>query len=619
MRQAAAALRYRAQSGESLTGLLPEAFATVIDASRRHLGLVHYPVQILGGIALHHGSIAEMQTGEGKTLVATLPVFLNALRGHPVHVATSNDYLAHRDAEWMRPVYESLGMTVSAITGEMTPTERRAAYDCHITYGTAREFGFDFLRDQLAVRAGGQPAAPLFAESLATPSPGSTIISGNRTTQRPTNQRPTVQRHPLHFALLDEADSLLIDEARTPLIISSESGQQQTSQALFRWCVSAAERFQIGEHISRDTDNGYFELTPAGFRLVRTMPRPPLLNELPMSDITDGVVRAVYVNESLKRDEHYVVKDGRIFIVDEYSGRISEGRKWRNGVHQAVEARERVEITPLTSHSAQITVQELFAQYHRISGMTGTAVTAAHEFLRVYRLPVYRIPTRRPVQRTDLGVEIWPTSAERWDAVARNVRQQHETGRPVLVGTRTIEQSEHLAALLDDAGIEHQILNARNHAREADIIANAGEPGRVTVATNMAGRGTDIALQGDAESRGGLHVVCGELHAAARIDRQLIGRCARQGDPGSFQQFLSLEDGILQEGLTSFEFGQLQRTATALSGTVNHTLRAFRRAQRHLERKHEQDRELLIAQAKHRASQLTQLGQNPWLDAVEQS
>lgn len=619
MRQAAAALRYRAQSGESLNDLLPEAFAAVIDASRRHLGIVHYPVQILGGIVLHYGSIAEMQTGEGKTLVATLPVFLNALRGYPVHVATSNDYLAHRDAEWMRPVYESLGLTVSAITGEMAPAERRAAYDCNITYGTAREFGFDFLRDQLALRAGGQHAVPLFAESLATPAPGTTITGGTIAAHRTNDQRPTVQRHPLHYVLVDEADSLLIDEARTPLIISSESGQQQTSQALFRWCASAAERFRIGEHVIHDTDNGHFDLTPAGYRLVRTMPRPPLLNELPMSDITDGVVRAVYVNELLNRDEHYVVRDGRIFIVDEYSGRISEGRKWRNGVHQAVEARERVEITPVTSHSARITVQELFAQYHRISGMTGTAVTAAHEFFSVYGLSVYRIPTRRPVRRTDLGIEIWPTSTERWDAVARNVRQQHDSGRPVLVGTRTIEQSEHLAALLDDAGIEHQILNARNHAREADIIAHAGQPGRVTVATNMAGRGTDIALLGDSEARGGLHVVCGEFHAAARIDRQLIGRCGRQGDPGSFQQFLSFEDAVLQEGLTPSDREQLQRQATGSGTAVNRTLPAFRRAQRNLERKHEQDRELLLARAKHRASQLVQLGQNPWLDAVEES
>lgn len=620
MRQAAAALRYRARSGEPLGALVPEAFAAVVDASRRHLGLTHYPVQILGGIALHHGCIAEMQTGEGKTLVATLPVFLNALRGMPIHVATANDYLAHRDANWMKPVYESLGLTVSAITGDMAPAERRAAYDSDITYGTAREFGFDFLRDRLTLRASGQSESPLFADSLTTSTFHQSAASNATHAEDLSKQRPTVQRHPLHFALIDEADSLLIDEARTPLIISSESGDQTTKEALFRWCASAAEKFLLDEHVSRDEDSGQFDLTASGFRLVRSLPRPPLLNELPMSDITDAVARATYVANSLKLDEHYVVKDGKVYIVDEYSGRIAEGRKWRNGIHQAVEAREQVEISPLTTHSARITVQELFGQYDRISGMTGTAATAAHEFLNVYGLPVFRIPTRRPTQREALPVTILPTADARWAAVAQDVRQQHDAGRPVLIGTRTIEQSESLAASLLDLGIKHQLLNARNHAREAEIVADAGQPGRVTVATNMAGRGTDIALQGDSEELGGLHVICGELHAATRIDRQLIGRCARKGDPGSYRQFLSLEDDILKEGLDKFELGQLQRRG-ARSGTslnsLSGVLPQFLRAQRAVESRHEQDRELLLAHARHRASQLEQLGQNAWLDAAQ--
>lgn len=622
MRQAAAALRYRARSGEPLGVLLPEAYACVVDASRRHLGLIHYPVQILGGLALHHGCIAEMQTGEGKTLVATLPVFLNALRGLPVHVATANDYLAHRDANWMRPVYESLGLSVSAVTGDMAPTERRTAYDCDITYGTAKEFGFDFLRDQLTLRASGQSESPLFADSLSSPafsltSPGGVSRGHQLADQRPPLQRQTVQRHPLHFALIDEADSLLIDEARTPLIISSESGDRRTKEALFRWCASAAQQFHIDEHVSRDPETGTFDLTPSGYRLVRALPRPPLLNELPMSDITDGVVRATYVANSLKRDEHYVVNDGKVCIVDEYSGRIAEGRKWRNGVHQAVEAREMTEITPLTTHSARITVQELFGQYDRISGMTGTAAPAAHEFLSVYHLPVYRIPTRRPTRRESWPAEILPTSDARWAAIAKEVKQQHEAGRPVLVGTRTIEQSERLAVLLDELGIEHELLNARNHAREADIVAEAGQPGRVTVATNMAGRGTDIALQGDSEARGGLHVVCGELHSAARIDRQLIGRCARQGDSGSYHPFLSLEDDILKEGLDEFDLSHLQRRGANSAGTLASVLPDFVRAQRTIERNHELDRELLLAHARLRSNQLVQLGQNPWLDAAQ--
>jgi len=622
MRQVAAALRYRARSGEPLGTLLPEAFAAVVDASRRHLGLTHYPVQILGGIALHHGCIAEMQTGEGKTLVATLPVFLNALRGLPIHVATANDYLAHRDADWMRPVYESLGLTVSAITGDMAPAERRTAYDCDVTYGTAKEFGFDFLRDRLALRASGQSESPLFADSLTNPSILPLSNQSATGQQNSTVQHPTVQRHPLHFALIDEADSLLIDEARTPLIISSESGDHRTKEALFRWCASAAEKFHIGEHVSRDDESGQFDLTPAGYRLVRSLPRPPLLNELPMSDITDGVVRAAYVADTLKLDEHYVVKDGKVYIVDEYSGRIAEGRKWRNGVHQAVEAREMVEVSPLTTHSARITVQELFGQYEHISGMTGTAATAAHEFLSVYGLPVFRIPTRKPAKRESLPVKIFGTSDARWEAVAAEVKQQHDAGRPVLVGTRTIDQSQRLAALLTDHGVEHELLNARNHAREAEIVAEAGQPGRVTVATNMAGRGTDIALRGDSEDRGGLHVVCGEFHAATRIDRQLIGRCARQGDPGSYRQFLSLEDDILKEGLDKLDLSQLQRRAehpgNSLAGSLASTLPQFLKAQRIVERRHELDRELLLGHARHRASQLVQLGQNPWLDAAQE-
>ena len=336
-----------------------------------------------------------------------------------------------------------------------------------------------------------------------------------------------------------------------------------------------------------------------------------------MSDITDGVLRATTVASTLKRDEHYVISDGKVCIVDEFTGRIAEGRKWRNGVHQAVEAREKVEITPVTSHSARITIQELFAQYDRVSGMTGTAATAAHEFLSVYNLPVFRIPTRRPVLRISSGVEIWPTANARWDAVAREIRQQHETGRPVLVGTRTIEQSERLAALLDEAGIEHQLLNARNHAREAEIVAEAGYPGRVTVATNMAGRGTDIALRGDSEQRGGLHVVCGELHSAARIDRQLIGRCARQGDPGSYRQFLSLEDEVLQDGLDRLDHAWLLRKSTATAASLAGALPDFLQAQRTIERRHELDRELLLAHSRHKASQLIQLGLDPWLDAAQ--
>lgn len=608
LRQKAAALRYRAKSGEQLTQLLPEAYACVVAAATRQLNLTHFHVQILAGIALHRGCIAEMQTGEGKTLVATLPVFLNALQGLPVHVATANDYLARRDADWMRPVYESLGLTVSAVTGDMSPADRRLAYDCDITYGTAREFGFDFLRDRLSLRAGQHSSAPLFAESLLE----------TRSQPHATNRR-TVQRHPLHFALIDEADSLLIDEARTPLIISSEAADQRTREALYRWCSSASEQFELGEHLSQTPDSGQLELTSAGYRLVRALPRPPILNELPMSEITDGVVRAAYVAQSLVRDEHYVVQDGKVHIVDEYSGRIAEGRKWRNGIHQAVEARELVEITPLSTQAARITVQELFRQYDRLSGMTGTASPAAFEFLSVYQLPVLRIPTRRATRRQVWSCSVSATSEERWQGVADEAREIHQAGRPVLIGTRTIEQSEKLSALLEESGIEHQVLNALNPAGEAEIIAEAGQPGRVTVATNMAGRGTDIRLLGNSSERGGLHVICGQLHSAARIDRQLTGRCARQGDPGSCRQFMSLEDDVLEQALPQDEHQRLQYRVGNSTSALASSVSEFKRAQRLLERRHEQDRALLMAQVRHHATELIQLGQDPWLDAAQNS
>lgn len=607
LRQLGAATQFRVRCGEPLNTLLPEAFALVIESARRHIGLRHYRVQILGGIALHAGGVAEMQTGEGKTLVATLPLFLNALRGQPVHLATANDYLARRDADQMRPLFESLGLTAAAVTGDMSPAERRTAYDCDITYGTAREFGFDFLRDRLSLKARGLGDSPLFAETLGVPS----LIGVERGPQ----ERMTVQRHPLHFAIVDEADSLLIDEARTPLIISSEQGDRRTQEALFRWCFGAVGKFDPGEHLEADAESGQFELTRPGFRLMRALPKPPQLDELPMSDIIDGLLQAVYAAQNLRRDDHYVVRDGKVQIVDEFTGRISEGRKWQNGIHQAVEAREGVDVSPLTAHCARISVQELFGLYDRVSGMTGTASSAACELLSVYRLPVYRIPTRRKVQRVLRSPSVLASSDARWQAITDEVRELTAVGRPVLIGTRTIEQSEQLSSLLTDEGLEHEVLNARNHASEADIVADAGHPGRVTVATNMAGRGTDIVLQGNTEELGGLHVICSEPHASARIDRQLAGRCARQGDPGSFHQFMSLEDAVLKDGLSKAAMESLwQSASTRLNSPI--LANEFRRAQRSLERRHEQQRQALLAQARLRAGQLVQLGQDPWLDAV---
>lgn len=590
----AESLCYRARSGEQLSSLLPEAYSLVVESARRHLGLRPYRVQILGGIALHSACVAEMQTGEGKTLTATLPLFLNSLRGEPCHLATANDYLAQRDADTMRPLFESLGVTVGYVTAGLSQDERRAAYACDITYGTAREFGFDFLRDQLALTTDRRPRG-MPCDSFSFSADRSAIPG-------------TVQRRPFGFALIDEADSLLIDEARTPLIISSQAGHMERDEALFRWAAQVAPQFESGTHLERPEDRAPFELTPAGVRLVRSIGKPGSLDSLPLSDISDAVLRAAYVAATLQRDVDYIVEnDSKVLIVDEFTGRVARGRKWRNGVHQAVEAREALPITPLTVHTARITVQELFGLYDRVSGMTGTASSAAHEFWRLYRLRVCRIPTHRPSRRTVLPPRIVSSADERWSAIVDDVEATRASGRPILIGTRTITQSQQLSQLLDSRGIPHEILNAHNHKEEASIISDAGHPRRVTVATNMAGRGTDIRLHGDTDSLGGLHVICAEPQSAARIDRQLAGRCGRQGDPGTFQQFLSPDDEVLKEA-------DLDRRRPA--GDSGSLVQTILHAQKTVERRHADQRSLLMQSSLRQRQQLESLGLDPWLDAL---
>ena len=604
LRRLGDALRYRSLSGERLLSLLADAFPLVVETARRQLGLRPFRVQILGGIALAHGGIAELQTGEGKTLTATMPLFLQALRGDPVHLATANDYLAQRDADWMRPVFESLGLTVAAITAELSPAERRAAYACDITYGTAREFGFDFLRDRLLNRGGAEAdSGSLDLMPFSLPRP-----NGDDPTTR------AMQRSPRAFLLVDEADSLLIDEARTPLIISSPSDNQADQAALVRWCAESASQFHEPELVFRIEESKTYELTPAGYRLLRSLIKPAALNSFAMSDLADAMLKAIYVDRQLERDVDYVVEDGTVLIVDEYTGRVARGRKWRDGVHQAVEAKEQLEQTPTTVHTARITVQELVALYDHVAGMTGTACSAAYEFWRVYGLPVCRIPTNRPVQREYWPQRALPDNATRWQAVADEVADVQKTGRPILVGTRTIAKSELLSAELTNRSIPHEVLNARHHASEAAIVAEAGQPERVTVATNMAGRGTDITLQGNAAERGGLHVICSEPHAAARIDRQLAGRCSRQGDPGSFRQFLSLEDEVVRDALGEDESLAQQ---TRLAGRSNDELATVvKKAQLTVERRHVHERSLLLERARRQRRQLDQLGLDPWLDSV---
>ena len=539
-----ATLRARLEAGSSLDDLLPEAFARVREAAKRALGQRHYDVQLMGGIALHKGQISEMKTGEGKTLVATLAVFLNALPDKGVHVVTVNDYLASRDAAWMGRVYERLGMTVGCITGNLPDEDRRAAYRCDVTYGTNNEFGFDYLRDNLKFRI-----------------------------------EDMVQRDH-HFAIVDEVDSILIDEARTPLIIS---GPAETTSEHY----GTADRIiphLVPEDYDLDEKGRTVSLTEAGIEHAEDLLRSAeAMGEGTLYDI-ENVGLLHHVNQALRahklfqRDSHYMIKNGQIVIIDEFTGRAMEGRRFSEGLHQAIEAREGVEIQSENQTVASVTFQNYFRLYEKLSGMTGTAMTEAGEFSEIYRLEVTAIPTNVEVQRIDHDDEVYRTSEERDNAVIDLIADCRERGQPVLVGTVSIEKSEALAAVLKGRKIEHQVLNARFHAEEAKIIAQAGVPGAVTIATNMAGRGTDIQLGGNLDMRfeveadggelpaakrdaitaevkalkeqalaaGGLYVIGTERHESRRIDNQLRGRTGRQGDPGASKFFLSLQDDLMR-------------------------------------------------------------------------
>jgi preprotein translocase subunit SecA len=594
-------LRYRSKCGQSLDGLLPQAFALVREAASRTIGLKHFESQLLGGAALHFGAIAEMQTGEGKTLTATLPLYLRALAGHGAHLATANDYLATRDAEWMRPVFAALGLTVAAIAADTSPAERRQAYRCDITYGTAREFGFDFLRDRLKQRQEIESHI-LFADAGANG-------LGRR------SQSDCVQRS-LHFALIDEADSLLIDEARIPLIISTRASEDASAEThAFRWGAGVASQFADGEHFTRDPETKRIELTAAGRQLVRSLAKPAQIDSLRLPILYEFMERAIRVERDFRREREYVVREGKIVIVDEFTGRIAEGRQWRDGIHQAVEAKEGLEVSVAGGSAAQITVQELFSLYMGLAGMTGTASASAGEFRRAYGLAVATTPTHRPSLRARLPDCILPTADAKWVAVMAETRQMHAAGRPVLIGSRSIDKSEHLSQLLKSAGIAHSVLHARHLGQEAAIVERAGQFGQVTVATNMAGRGTDICLGDGVAAIGGLHVIGTELHDSSRIDQQLFGRCARQGDPGSCRQFLSLDDEILDLGL-GIERAQALRQSCSTELPQQRLTALFRRAQRTIERSQFRDRRFLMRHAEHRRRLHERLGQDPYLDAL---
>ncbi len=601
-------LRYRAKSGEALSRIVPEGYALVREASIRTLKQRHYDVQMIGGIALFNGCIAEMETGEGKTLTASLPLYIHALIGKGAHLATVNDYLAERDANLMRPIYDLLGMSVGIVLTKDTSKDRREAYSCDITYGTAKEFGFDFLRDRLLLRRMGVTQAGLFGDITAA-------------SLDPGGEQP-VQRG-AHFVLVDEADSILIDEARTPLIIGSIGDKAiEKIVATYRWAAEVAPQFVDDEHYEYDHDDKKVELTATGRQMVRLLPKPLALANMGLVDLYQYIERGIRVHRDYHLDRQYVVKPGEsgedeIVIVDENTGRLAEGRKWRDGIHQAVEAKEKIEVTVPTGQAARITVQDLFLRYKHLAGMTGTASSAAREFRKVYHKVVIPVPTNRPAQRRKLPDLVFGTADEKWHAIVQEIRDMHQEGRPVLVGTRSIDKSIILARLLNLTGIEHKVLNAHEVEKEAEIVAGAGQPGKVVVATNMAGRGTDIKLGPGVADKGGLHVICTELHDSARIDRQLMGRCGRQGDPGTVRQYMSLDDDVIRTGFGPDTADKMEALGKSTPTSAQSYANLLKRAQRKVERRHLRDRFVLLHHEKERKKMQREMGQDPYLDTPD--
>jgi preprotein translocase subunit SecA len=600
VRRFSLSLRYRVQAGEPTSKVLPEAFALVCEASSRALQMRHYPVQIWGGIALHDGDVIEMQTGEGKTLTASLPLFLHGLLGEGAHLATANDYLASRDAALMRPLFKYLGFEIGAVEAATPPGRRRAAYDADVTYGTAKEFGFDFLRDRLRWRAA---------------TGGGCQVLDQMQGRDAGSDREQCQRA-FHFALVDEADSILIDEARTPLIVSSLPGiEPESCVALYRWAAEIAPTLEDVTDYDLNIDTSQVLLTATGRRGVRVAVKPTSLNRIGLFDIYEHVERAVLVHRLYQRDRHFVLRKGEVVIVDEATGRLAEGRQWRDGLHQAIQAREGVDVTPTTGDAARITLQNFFGRYQHLAGMTGTANNSRRELRAIYNTRVEVVPTNRPPLRERLSPKVYRDESAKWSGICDEVAQVLASGRPVLIGTRSIDRSEKLSSELQQRDIPHHVLNARHVDQEARIVAEAGVSGRVTVATNMAGRGTDILLDEQVLQLGGLHVICSELHESSRIDRQLIGRCGRQGDPGSFRHFLALDDEILSLGFGEATAARLLRLDPESRSSASWE-RLFLRAQRRVEATHFRQRRSLQQREKQRLELQEQMGLDPFMDAI---
>lgn len=549
--------------------LVAQAFALTRECADRTLGLRHFDVQVLGGWVLFHGMVAEMQTGEGKTLVATLPACAAALAGIPVHIITVNDYLARRDAQWMGPIYQSLGLTVGVVTHGLTAAERRQAYHCDITYCTNKELTFDYLRDRLVLGR----------------HPGQIQMKVERL-YGADNPLAKVCLRGLIFAIVDEVDSVLIDEARTPLIIAGP-GDASYEGEIYCQALELAQKLKEGEDFTLDQSKRSLELTQSGAGNLEAL-------ALPISGFwARRVLREELVRQALvarhfySRDKEYLVRDDKVEIIDEYTGRVMADRQWERGLHQLIETKEGCRITSQNETLARISYQRFFRRYLHLAGMTGTAMEVARELWAVYRLHVVPIPTNKPLKRQAWPARVFAAAHEKWAAVVERISELHRQGRPVLVGTRSVAASEYLSQLLTDARLPHRVLNARQDQEEADIISQAGQRGHITVATNMAGRGTDILLGHGVKELGGLHVIATERHEARRIDRQLFGRCGRQGDPGSYESFASLEDDIVQAFLSN-PTGRLARSALRFNpspaGRIGNMLAGW--AQRTTEQKH---------------------------------
>ncbi|MEL7497975.1 MAG: DEAD/DEAH box helicase [Planctomycetota bacterium] len=594
-------LGFESRQSDDITPLIERGFALVQVAAMRTLEMQHYNVQLQGGYTMCRGSVAEMRTGEGKTLTATLPMFVHALAGKGALLATSNDYLARRDAEWMQPLYNSLGLTVGVIQSEMSREQRRAAYQCHLTYGTMKEFGFDFLRDHSGQRE--QQQRELWYGGSAGGVAESPMA-------KPVHREP-------HFLLIDEADSILIDDARTPLIISSaaDNETQEQQKTLYRWCAVHTDRYEEDLHFWYDRERRSVDLTPEGTALVRAIAKPGELMGVGLLEMYDFVERAIQVARDYNKDKDYVIRDGEIVIVDESTGRISEGRRWSRGIHQAIEAKENVEITMDTNTSAKITVQSFVSRFPNIAGMTGTAYSSRKEFKKIYHMGVDVIPTNRKIQRNDLPPKYYFSEEEKFQQVVTDVAEIHQTGRPVLIGTRSIAKSIQVSQLLSAAGVEHEVLNARQVERESEIVERAGGIGRVTVATNMAGRGTDIKIDDEVRELGGMHVIGTEMHESSRIDQQLFGRCGRQGDPGTVQLYIAAEDTLLDSAFGKQTAQRYRKTGR--NRTASYWISLFRRAQQKVENQHYRSRRILMYNEKQLAKSQREMGLDPILDSFD--